>query len=1169
MKFTSILGIALSFYVLLNFLLLPRATLAWKDSRPLAKIGKAGLLSALQYARNLTLAASIVYLLFAFLTFTIGVGAGHNVRVLGAIVSGAANLHRLLESIESFWDSWFFLLPILITVVISWYFQTRQFKQRYERFLDAELDRLNEERENKPDTWDKPPDAAMKSLDEEIAKVRTALASLSADSPNDLKSRQDLKRREIHLAEELSRADYERRLRFDDINAPLQEGRDSLTWSRFFLSRGFFSDLKGISKILSLATLTLLTISLLGAASEAGLSQMISDRLVKLDDLRVELTKRDSDERWAEAKAEWEKAGKPALAKGEDEQAVQQLSNQFANALLHNPHWRTLGTSARLDRRLTEALTRRAILDEVQLPDSSDHDAKVFADGLSPAEHQALNEVSSPRANTRVASLVMEREGPAVKFWFGDQWVKAKQSILHHASLYKKPIQMEDLQDALLDHILSSTFEGITPDFGDDVIAQKARSMMTDSLKEAIQEAVTTEFRGMVKDLADGKSYEESLKRVQTGDLPFSRAQSEKLALVIRDGHLPDPENIRRDLSSNSGRWRPSGPDRGFPRSSNQGFGTTGTDGAEASTVRESMPPEEAKIVSEVANEATRDGKISLRSEDLEALANYEDFFPKSVASQAETVLGRTLQRYTLPEDVEMFSHVASLNVARAESFAMLQGFSRIGGVLIGREPDNPHSQIDVRDINWRFQDRAVWITLVMPDRNETFGPFDESLVHQALAYAADGRPVAVTMTTARPFNFLKIQLHPSFVDTPLGCQISELDRLVDTYALDALPQREQITAKYEQEVDVYNLAWSVRGKLLASIISDPKLQAEMDDRVEVYEKVAADGLKQENLFDSSSLFQKKPEFFDPSVVRAAQDCHVSPASLTAFENCVETKFSSKHAFKERDESALKYWFLGEVDFQPWSGVREKHFRIDRNLEFLKTDASASDPLWPFDFLVQIAFKSPPVNLPERKQEQYTDVKPVEFDSIKDKIAQLVAAGIARNRKQQEMFTELRDFAVLQRLFRVSLQGYFGNQFPLEKLPILESATAGDIPYVHTARWNGSMIEGLKTIIERSYAGPQPWLRTAATRASRCLDALARAKDSNLEDAPLRECDLTDLQDSAASACSQHVAIGCAWQRIASSSSVIPSNWRYESAFGVLSDSSQSDSGRDCQSLTQ
>jgi hypothetical protein len=573
--------------------------------------------------------------------------------------------------------------------------------------------------------------------------------------------------------------------------------------------------------------------------------------------------------------------------------------------------------------------------------------------------------------------------------------------------------------------------------------------------------------------------------------------------------------------------------------------------------------------VRDVASEATANGRYSLREEEIDALAQYEDHFPRSVASQAETPLGRTLQRYRLASDSGWFVRTAELKVARAGSFSLLRGFSRVGGVLIGESPENPNDRADVRDIQWRFEGRNV--VLVLTDgsgQRREFGPFDRSLVHQALAYAADGRPVAVTMTKARPLPQLKIHLHPSLVDTPLGCRVEQLDRLVDTYAGMQLPERQQITATYQQQLAVYNVAWSRRRAALATAMRPDeaaKVKEGADRVARSWRSLAAKGLKQPGLFDDPSVLRRKPEFFDPEVVKAARSCR--GAGAARFEECVEEKFTSSSALKERDKKALRRWFDPPAGFEPWSGVRERKFRITSDLSFLRAPAANTDEgrLWPFDFIVQIAFTSAPVSLPDKQQDQYVDRQPVEFEKIRPAITKLVAEGIDRS-GFRPMFEDLRNFTVLQRMFRAALNGSLGERFPMEKLSRLEAETAGGIPYFHTARWNGSVVGQFefRLRLAAQASRTEPWMSSAAARAQLCLSALSRGGLGG------PACDFDVFRGAAERACPAgygRTTPGCLWAYVVEASEAMPRYVRMESAFGVIEDQQEGGAGRACPAL--
>ena len=808
MQFKTLLAVAIAVYVLLNFVVVPRLARAWHADRRLTKIGKAGLLSAIEFIRDLAFIASAVYLAFALLTIGLGFAFGRNANVLSLIVLWADRTHRALKVAKTAVESYFFLIPTALIVLVCWRRRLSDFTGRFERLVDDEYDRLNQERE-RGGAWDAlEPDERMQSLSQEMASLQEALGRLA---PGEREKRQALRRQLIKLSEERSEADYQRRVRLDTLGGGTGNGQTSPGWMRFVLSKGFFADLKGTTRLLSRATLAVLTLALVGAASKAGLATSLSDRLLALDDLRVEAAKAVVAREWKEPAP----SGRDQSLTEEDRRAMSHLADSFARALVQNGNWVRLRESVRPSAQLQQRITRRAILDQVRLPGPDGRAAPGFADDLPAAHREILNDVAgAPAPESRLGRIVAEREGPGIKAFFGSKWGNVKASVLAHASTYQEPIQMKDLEASLMDRIVSAAFDGIVPQAPDSEIVRQARSAMSAATKKAVNEAVITEFHRVMVDLAEGASYSERIARLKTDDIAVPKARAEEIAALIHDRQLPDIADFDRRTATNSGAWRPpegaAGPPFGAGASgearSPRGGGGAGGGYPDRGPSKASDPTgaETNPVIRDVARQATREGQYSLREEAIEALAQYEDHFPRSIASQSRTPLARTLERFRLPADAAQFTRLAEVKVARAGSFSMLRGFSRVGGVLIGEDPDNLNENADIRTLRWRIAGRQV--TIAFGDaagRVQELGPYDQSLVHQALAYAADGRPVAVTMTEARPLRQLKIHLNPSLVDTPLGCRVTQLDRLVDQYAGSQLPQRAEITERYAEQFAV------------------------------------------------------------------------------------------------------------------------------------------------------------------------------------------------------------------------------------------------------------------------------------------------------------------------------------------------------------------------------
>ena len=176
---------------------------------------------------------------------------------------------------------------------------------------------------------------------------------------------------------------------------------------------------------------------------------------------------------------------------------------------------------------------------------------------------------------------------------------------------------------------------------------------------------------------------------------------------------------------------------------------------------------------------------------------------------------------------------------------------------------------------------------------------------------------------------------------------------------------------------------------------------------------------------------------------------------MNQFGGCIASKAASKiYSYLTTEH----LWQAPPPEFQVWSGVRERSFALDPALSFLKRPSGKDfrAALWPFDFMLQVAFTSPPLDAQnEEEAEAFTDEEPWEFPSLAPVISAKVAQGIAADPEFHSIHETMRDFTVLQRFFRVALAGGLGAQFPQEKFVHLMDATAAGAPKPsRTLRWN-------------------------------------------------------------------------------------------------------------------
>lgn len=180
-------------------------------------------------------------------------------------------------------------------------------------------------------------------------------------------------------------------------------------------------------------------------------------------------------------------------------------------------------------------------------------------------------------------------------------------------------------------------------------------------------------------------------------------------------------------------------------------------------------------------------------------------------------------------------------------------------------------------------------------------------------------------------------------------------------------------------------------------------------------------------------------------------------------------------------------------------------------MAFLAPDPASAEGsagrVWPFDFVLQLVPRSPAYFAdpflawwsPENVAiEAYIDRSPWVFDAF----SAALTAEISRRSADRAAGTEaaslsaMRDFAVLQRLFRAALDQRFGPSFPIEALleldAALETALPPDIGATPTQRWNlrdGVAEIGLLRVLRAANAAP-PELGAGggwAAAADRCL----------------------------------------------------------------------------------
>jgi hypothetical protein len=426
-------------------------------------------------------------------------------------------------------------------------------------------------------------------------------------------------------------------------------------------------------------------------------------------------------------------------------------------------------------------------------------------------------------------------------------------------------------------------------------------------------------------------------------------------------------------------------------------------------------------------------------------------------------------------------------SVARGRSFGALRGFARVGGVLIGRDPEDGAPSLDFRSFEWtRDGGRMLRFHFVAADGSTVdAGPFHASVVHGALAYAADGRALTATMISAEPLRDLKILLHPALLDTPIGCRAISIDRFADeSTGQDQYPERARAESAFQADVMLYEIARAAIIDALPLTLKpeEADFRKNTTARADGFIALTASTPGNENgevleLLGSEIKGTTAPglhrfDHFNHDVVDIVEACMGPTKSPRDFVACTRERGAQyvgsggTRSDYERIEAAM----LPVPTFQIWSGVREAPYRPDATLSFLRQPGDSS-----LQFMVQVAFTSPPYQklLKEGRtklEDGDEQSDPYEFSDLK--ISEKVLAMVMANPEKRDVFDGIVEFTALQRIFRLAFEGRLGSRFPIEQLTALGIATRNDVKRQDTPRWNAKNPE-LGFLFEAASALPQ------------------------------------------------------------------------------------------------
>lgn len=451
-------------------------------------------------------------------------------------------------------------------------------------------------------------------------------------------------------------------------------------------------------------------------------------------------------------------------------------------------------------------------------------------------------------------------------------------------------------------------------------------------------------------------------------------------------------------------------------------------------------------------------------------LAEYDDWVPAQKGSQLGTLRGKVLSEWSaVVEDPTLF--------ARSRNHQRLAGAARGAGLVLGLPPLTGKFEPDLHDLSWVPQLGLLELVVVdAEERKISLGVFPRSMIASALAYAADNRPLALAVSTGAPLAGRRAILHPALVDTAVGCRIHALVDRLDAFGRNTTV--DENADRFVQLTSAYAYAWALRARHIDAVarldgttadypawvrseaeqrLIDPVLRAAVDRALAKPDTLKAD--------DKSPL-RKLATYFDPWLVEVLEECAGS-ADRSQLDACISA--GVRRWVERRTQGADVVWWQLPPDFDVGLYATDGPYSLDPELSAIRMPA-------PDDFAALVArldvdyaatITTPPVRTlkpapkPGSKKPRTVEDQDAAFGhatwqlpGLGERTERALLRTIAENPQRLALLESVVQFIVLQRFFRLALDGELGPRFPLERLLALSRLTArAPASSVRTARW--------------------------------------------------------------------------------------------------------------------
>ncbi len=895
MEIQSALLLAAAAFALLQFGLLPRLKNDWARLSFDKQLKRFGILAILEKLRNYSFLATICLGGFAIFVVAISGHSGDSADSVLHVLTRLRSAHESLTHFEKSWKTWIFIVSFLL-LWVGWYRSAHRYaKETLGEIRRKEYERLAKLKKDKPGEWeDLPPTPEMDKVWDELQRVMHEL-----ERPRVPELTPEQKAKGLEYAQKLSMVwsllDFDRRMEIPWETEQVESRGPLGAIVRFFTSRGFLADMRGIGKVLSYATYCLLTLSLVGLAAGAT-TESLNDRVTSLSQLAINASEKESEQalRAEEEQAEQQQNKQQKQQQqisSQDQAHIHRLAKRLAREMRAEQQWPHAEPDLRYEA-VKDRIRKETVLTH-DAAQTSDENPLVAVAGLEEAAKS--DDALANQIETKITEEAAKHPGVLEKI---RNW---------GSSRYQDPAQVDDLRSFFVEQIVDQVSESIPKPKAP--WAKKAADLVSEDIKKSVSKWIDQNVNrlmiNVMRDVPEDKTW----------------------ATIQEQGSIAalfPPETLERMQNQ-------------FPSVKQQAQWTVALNNNRVSEMSVEDPVLRGQIDDVIENMPPY-FVAQNRAKLADLVSTYEAQFPLKDNSYVRDRLYAQITDLTkdLPADyrppVSDNTDSVATRLTRAEDVEALRNYSRVGGVIIGAPPRN-ESPVHIQDISWSSENGRLHIALVTDGGSSMdLGAFDPDVVNRAVGYVADGRPAAVTVLLAEIIDREQVMIHPALRDTLLGAQIGRADEWVFDFLDPENGASRTALHKFELALegtsDLYKMALSIAktGKADPQDGSFEKLQPLADD--------------------ASFAMLSQTKAFDSYVLDVTKSCANHSRSGKAFADCVRGH-SSENGWKSRIAKAER------PRTQIVSQIFEEPYAIDPGMSFLR-GSSPDNPFWPLQFTVQM-----------------------------------------------------------------------------------------------------------------------------------------------------------------------------------------------------------------------